>query len=96
VKLTQDEERRAAGMRRWRLEQGWTMREGARRLEHDVSAVSRWEDRQRKPPPLRWIALVYDTTEAEIMAACPRCGYNPTPGYQCLRCGTINEENPDV
>ncbi len=84
--------RRAAGMRRVRLERGWTMREAARRLEHDVSAISRYEDGSRKPPAIRWIALCYDTTPAEIMAECPRCSYDPPPGYLCLRCGSTGQE----
>jgi hypothetical protein len=84
------ERRRAAGMRRVRLERGWTMREAAERLEHDVSAVSRYEDGSRRPPPLRWLALCYDTTAEAIMADCPHCAYHPPAGYQCLRCGSAN------
>ncbi len=86
-----DAQRRAAGMRRIRLERGWSMREAGRRLERDVSAVSRWEDGSRKPPSARWIALCYETAPAEVMADCPHCKYDPPPGYRCLRCGTAKE-----
>jgi transcriptional regulator with XRE-family HTH domain len=85
-------QRRAAGMRRIRLERGWSMYEAGKRLDHDVSAVSRWESGLRKPPSLRWIAFAYETTAAEIMRPCPRCRYQPPAGFQCLRCGTIGEE----
>lgn len=78
----------ARGIRRVRLERSWTLRDVALLLGCDQSRISRIERGERGTPDPAETAGLLGVPLPYLMAPCPRCGYQPLHGYQCLRCGT--------
>jgi len=79
---------RALAMRRLRLERGWTVAQVGQKVGLNASQISRAENGLRRPMTVPVICGVFGVAEAEVLAACPDCGYRPPSGYACLRCGT--------
>jgi hypothetical protein len=79
---------RRLAMRRLRLERGWTVREVAEKVGLNASQISRAETGLRRPMTVPVMCGVFGVDEAEVLAPCPNCTYQPPPGYRCLRCGT--------
>jgi transcriptional regulator with XRE-family HTH domain len=78
----------AHGIRRVRLERGWTLREVALLLGCDPSRICRIENGERGTPDPAEAAGKLGVPLPYLMAPCPQCGYQPPHGYLCLRCGT--------
>jgi transcriptional regulator with XRE-family HTH domain len=78
----------ARGIRRVRLERCWTLRDVALLLGRDPSQISRIENGERGTPDPAEMAAKLGVPLRYLIAPCPRCGYQPPPGYLCLRCGT--------
>jgi transcriptional regulator with XRE-family HTH domain len=86
----------ARGIRRIRLEFGMSMHEVGVLLGVHVSTVSRFESGERRIRiDRREIAERLGVRVADLISECPRCAYSPPPGFQCLRCGTVNEGNTE-
>jgi transcriptional regulator with XRE-family HTH domain len=85
---TEHRGRRAAALRRLRTERDMTLGEAAARFGLSKSELSRAERGERRPPPVADLAAAFGTTEADVLGTCPQCGYEPPPGFRCLRCGT--------
>jgi len=84
----------AWGIRRLRIERGWTQARVARLLGCDISRVSRMERGQRGTPSPTVVADLLGTTVGYLLMPCPDCGGQPPRGCQCLRCGTRYKESP--
>jgi hypothetical protein len=84
----------AWGMRRLRVERGWTLEQVARLLGCDVSRVSRIERGQRGTPSPTVVAELLATTVGYLLMPCPTCNGKPPVGYACLRCGIKGQEEP--
>ena len=78
----------ARGIRRVRLERGWTLREMARLLGCHPSRICRIENGERGTPDPAEAAGKLGVPLSSLMEPCPRFGYQPPDGYLCLRCGT--------
>jgi transcriptional regulator with XRE-family HTH domain len=78
----------ARGIRRVRLERGWTLRDAALLLGCDPSRISRIENGERGTPDPAEAAGKLGVPLPYLMAPCPQCDYQPLQGYLCLRCGT--------
>jgi transcriptional regulator with XRE-family HTH domain len=78
----------ARGIRRVRLERGWTLREMALLLGCHPSRICRIENGERGTPDPAEAAGKLGVPLSYLMEPCPRCGYQPPDGYMCLRCGT--------
>jgi transcriptional regulator with XRE-family HTH domain len=78
----------ARGIRRVRLERGWTLRDTAARLGCDPSRICRIENGERGTPDPAEAAGKLGVPLSYLMEPCPQCGYQPPDGYLCLRCGT--------
>jgi transcriptional regulator with XRE-family HTH domain len=78
----------ARGIRRVRLERGWTLRDAALLLGGDPSRISRIENGERGTPDPAEAAGKLGVPLPYLIAPCPQCGYQPPHGYLCLRCGT--------
>jgi transcriptional regulator with XRE-family HTH domain len=85
-----EREARARAMRRFRIERGWSLAQVGERSGLAASNVSRAENGLRRPFTIEVICGVFGVTRAEVLAACPACGYAPDAGFACLRCGTEN------
>lgn len=81
----------ARGIRRVRLERGWTLRKVARLLGCDQSRISRIENGERGTPDPEIVARRLGVSVAYLLMPCPLCGDKPPHGYRCLRCGTATE-----
>jgi hypothetical protein len=88
---TGEARRAASGMRRLRMERGLDYRAAAELLGVDASVLCRAEHGARTPPPVSRIAEAFGVAEYEVFRLCPHCGYDPPPGYMCLRCGMPKE-----
>jgi transcriptional regulator with XRE-family HTH domain len=78
----------ARGIRRVRLERGWTLREMALLLGCHPSRICRIENGERGTPDPAEAAGKLGVPLSYLMEPCPRCEYQPPDGYLCLRCGT--------
>lgn len=78
----------AQGMRRIRLERGWTLDVVARMFECHPSKISRIENGKRRTPRPALAAEILGVTVGYLLMPCPQCAGTPRPGYQCQRCGT--------
>ena len=78
----------ARGIRRVRLERGWRLLDVARLLGCDPSRISRIENGQRGTPDPAEAAAKLGVPLPDLIAPCPRCGYQPPHGYLCGGCGT--------
>jgi transcriptional regulator with XRE-family HTH domain len=78
----------ARGIRRVRLERGWTLREVALLFGCNPSRICRIENGERGTPDPAEAAGKLGVPVSYLMAPCPQCGYRPPHGYLCLRCGT--------
>jgi transcriptional regulator with XRE-family HTH domain len=78
----------ASGIRRIRIEHGWSLTESAARLRLDPSVVSRIENGRRPAPDAAAAAALLGVSPDYLLLPCPRCAYRPPRGYLCLRCGT--------
>ena len=76
------------GVRRVRLERGWTIDDMAVVLGCDKSRISRIENGTRGTPDPAVLAGTLGVSLDYLLMPGPRCGYEPLPGYMCLRCGT--------
>jgi transcriptional regulator with XRE-family HTH domain len=77
----------AQGIRRIRMERGWSLDDVALRLGCDRSRVSRIERGQRGTPVPALVADALGVPLDHLLAPCPRCDDKPPYGYRCLRCG---------
>ncbi len=77
----------ARAMHRLRMERGMSLREVAALFGLDASNVYRAEAGTRRPLPAARIAAVFGVTEEEVRRPCPHCGYAPSAGFTCGRCG---------
>jgi hypothetical protein len=78
----------ARGMRRVRLERGWTLDEVAVLFGCNRSQISRAENGKRGTPAPAIVAGTLGVPVDYLLMPCPRCAYVPRYGFQCLRCGT--------
>jgi transcriptional regulator with XRE-family HTH domain len=78
----------ARGMRRVRIERGWTLEDVAALLKCHPSKVSRIENGERGTPDPAIIARILGVSVGYLLMPCPRCAERPPAGYMCLRCGT--------
>jgi Helix-turn-helix len=85
----------ARGIRRFRLERGLPMRATGALLGVNVSTISRIESGERRFGYLlvnpRVTAALLGISVVDLLRPCPRCGYQPSSGYQCQNCGTCGE-----
>lgn len=78
----------AQGIRRIRIERGWSLDDVALLLGCDSSRVSRIEHGRRGTPEAALVADALGVPLEHLLASCPRCDGKPPYGYRCLRCGT--------
>jgi DNA-binding XRE family transcriptional regulator len=82
----------AWGIRRLRIERGWTQAHVARLLGCNHTRISRIESGERGTPSPTVVADLLATTVDYLLMPCPDCGGKPPRGCQCLRCGTKYKE----
>jgi hypothetical protein len=78
----------ARGMRRVRIERGWSLDEVAGLLKCHPSRISRIENGLCGTPAPAITAELLGVPLGYLLMSCPRCADRPPRGYQCLRCGT--------
>jgi ribosome-binding protein aMBF1 (putative translation factor) len=74
----------ARGIRRVRLERGWTLNEVAALLCCDRSQISRIEKGERGLPDPEAVARQLGVSLSYLLMPCPRCVGKPPDGYLCL------------
>jgi DNA-binding XRE family transcriptional regulator len=87
----------ARGIRRVRMERGWSMRDAAEMLSVNISTVSRIENGERRISRMwdtRTVASRLGVGVGYLLCAYPQCRYQPPSGYLCLRCGSSGEPVP--
>lgn len=77
----------ARGIRRVRMERGWSLEDVALLLGCDKSRVCRIERGQRGTPVPALVADALGVPLDHLLAPCPRCEGTPPFGYRCTRCG---------
>jgi DNA-binding XRE family transcriptional regulator len=82
----------AWGIRRLRVERGWTQQRVAQLFGCDHTRISRIESGQRGTPSAEVVADLLATTVSYLLMPCPDCDGKPPRGCQCLRCGTKYKE----
>jgi transcriptional regulator with XRE-family HTH domain len=88
MRRIQQDPRVVRGIRRIRLEHGWTLNEVAALLGCNGSQISRIENGQRGTPDPETVARGLGVPLDYLLMPCPRCADKPPHGYLCLRCGT--------
>jgi hypothetical protein len=76
------------GLRRLRIQRGLTITQMSALIGCSVGQISRVERGQRLAPPPAFLADRLEITEAQLMALCPVCAYQPAPGRTCQECGS--------
>lgn len=83
----------AWGIRRVRIERGWTQAEVARLFGCSHTRVCRIERGERGTPSPEVVADLLGTTVRDLLTPCPDCRGKPPQGCQCLRCGFQYKES---
>jgi DNA-binding XRE family transcriptional regulator len=82
----------AWGIRRLRIERGWTQQRVALLLGCHHTRISRIESGERGTPSAEVVADLLATTVRYLLMPCPDCHGTPPRGYECLRCGAKNKK----
>ena len=79
-------------LRRHRREAGLFGTEAGGLLGVSASNLSRAETGARLPFSALRLSNAFGIPLDKVLDPCPRCGYDPEPGFKCLHCGASEED----